>query len=120
VPIATLVCCANNGSAQGLSITNYHLVSQQTVRGAVNLTYRADLVNTGSAIEAAAATVTSLNAASQVTPGQNILDFGPVPANSQVTSSNTFTLQLYNGAAVDFSQLQWSFRTAALLVPADV
>ena len=115
---STLVCSAVFG--QSLSITNYQIVSQDTNRRTINVTYRADLVNTGTGLETLTATVASLNPNVQVTPGQDTLQFGPVPANSQVTSSNTFTLQLSNAAPVDFSQLRWTFTSAGILLPANV
>ncbi len=121
IAISILVCSTGFGQTQGLSITNYQLVSQQTIQRTVNVTYRADIVNTGAALRAVTATVTSLNPSSvQVVAGQDTLEFATVPANSQVTSSNTFTLQLENTLPVDFSQLQWTFQTAAILIPGNV
>src|SRR5579862_9706625 len=108
------------GQGSGLSITNYQLVSQQASRRVQSVTYRADLVNSGASLQALTATLTSLNpSAIQVVSGQNTLQFGPIPANSQVTSTNTFTLQV-NSTPVDFSQLQWTFTTAGVLLPANV
>ena len=121
VSLAILIVSAAFGQGQGLSITNYQLVSSQTIQRTLNVTYTANLVNTGTALQAVTAVVTSLNPSMfQVVPGQNILQFGPVPANSQVTSSNTFTLQMVNPVAVDFTLLQWTFETAAILLPANV
>jgi trimeric autotransporter adhesin len=114
-----LICLPAPLQGQGLSIANYQLVSQQTIQRIVNVTFRADLVNTGAALGAAAATVTSLNPSIQVAPGQDTLQFASVPANSQVTSSNTFTLQV-SSTPVDFTQLQWSFQTGGILLPASV
>jgi hypothetical protein len=118
--LSILICPAVFGQSQGLSITNYQLVSNQTIQRTVNLTYRADLVNTGAALQTVTAVVTSLNPAIQVAAGQDILQFAPVPANSQVTSSDTFTLQVNSNVSVDFSQLQWTFGTGGILVPATV
>jgi len=121
IAMLILVCSAAFGQAQGLSITNYQYVSQQTVQRMLTVTYRADLVNTGTAVQALSATVTSLNTSYvQVLAGQDTLQFPPVPANSQVTSINTFTLQIEGALPVDFSQLQWTLQTAALLLPANV
>jgi trimeric autotransporter adhesin len=114
-----LCCLAALGQGQSLSITNYQLVSQQTIQRTVNVTYRADLVNTGAALGTVAATVTSLNASIQVAPGQGTLQFASVPANSQVTSSNTFTLQV-SSTPVDFTQLQWTFQSGGILLAASV
>jgi hypothetical protein len=119
--LSILICSAAFGQGQGLSLTNYQLISQQTIQRTLSITYRADLVNTGTALEAVTATVTSLNPSIvQVVAGQDTLQFAPVPANSQVTSSNTFTLQIDNTGRVDFSQLQWTFQTVGILLPATV
>jgi uncharacterized protein YjdB len=111
------ICSAAVG--QGLSISNYQLVSQQTVQRTVNVTYRANLVNTGAALGVVAATVTSLDPSIQPVSGQDTLQFASAPANSQVTSSNTFTLQV-GSTPVDFTQLQWTFETGGILLPASV
>ena len=121
VSLSILICSAAFGQGQGLSITNYQLVSAQTIQRTLNVTYRADLVNTGTALEAVTAIVTSLNPSIvQVVAGQDTLQFAPVPANSQVTSSNTFTLQIDDNVPADFSQLQWTLQTAGILLPANV
>jgi trimeric autotransporter adhesin len=119
IAISMLICSAAFGQTQGLSITNYQLVSGQAGRRS-NVTYSADLVNTGAALQAVTATVTSLNSSVQVVAGQGTLQFASVPANSQVASTNTLTLQIDGTVPVDFSQLQWTFQTAAILLPANV
>ena len=54
---------------QGLTITNYQFVSEQRwSRTQSYVTYRADLVNTGPARAAVAATVTSLTSNVQTVP----------------------------------------------------
>ena len=121
VAIAILTCPAALGQSQGLSIANYRVVSQQTIQGKLNVTYRVDLVNHGAALEGVTATVTSLNAAGvEVAAGQSTLQFARVPANSQVTSSHTFTVQFANSLAVDPSQLQWTFQAPGILLPANI
>jgi uncharacterized protein YjdB len=120
ISLSILICSAAFGQGQGLSITNYQLVSAQTIQRTLNVTYRADLVNTGTALEAVTAIVTSLNPTVQVVARQDALQFASVPANSQVTSINTFTLQIDFNVPVDFSQLQWTFQTAGILLPANV
>jgi uncharacterized protein YjdB len=108
------------GQSSALSITNYKLVSQQTIQGTLNVTYRADLVNTGTALGAVTAVVTSPEISGvHVAPGQNTLQFPPVPANGQVTASGTFTVQLLNASPANLSQLQWSFQAAGILLPAN-
>lgn len=92
---------------QNLTLTNYQLVS----RFGTTATYRADLVNTGPALNAVSATAASLNPFSvRVINGQDTLTFQPVPANSTVTSSNTFTVYLADpNAQLNPSQLSWTF-----------
>jgi hypothetical protein len=101
---------AHGQGVQGLSITNYQFVSEQRwSRTQSYVTYRADLVNTGPARDAVTATVSSSSPAVQIVPGQTNLHFSPVPANSQVTSSNTFTILVDRTVPFDFKTLQWSF-----------
>jgi len=98
------------GQASNLSITNYQYVSDVplTVTSSY-VTYQAELVNTGPALPGVTATVTSLSSSVQVVAGQGTLQFAPVPANSQVTSLNTFTILVNRSVAFDFDELQWSF-----------
>lgn len=93
--------------AQNLTLTNYQLVS----RFGTTATYRADLVNTGPALNAVSATAASLSPFSvRVINGQDTLTFQPVPANSTVTSSNTFTVYIADpNAQLNPSQLSWTF-----------
>jgi trimeric autotransporter adhesin len=93
-----------------LSITNYQLVSEQRIsRTESYVTYKADLVNTGPARTAVTATATGTVPSAQVVAGQGNLHFAPVPANSQVTSSNTFTLLVDRTVTFSFSSLVWTF-----------
>src|SRR5947209_1179571 len=103
-------------AAPTLSITNYQFVSQQPVTLTVwDITYRADVVNTGAPLASVTATVTSLNPPNvQTVPGKNTLNFAPVPAGSQVTSSNTFTIRVNRSVPFDFNSLQWGFQTTPL------
>ncbi|MDQ2947458.1 MAG: PKD domain-containing protein, partial [Acidobacteriota bacterium] len=98
-----------------LAITNYRLVSNQAAAGKQSaLTYRADLINPGGELGSVTATLTSLDPFSvRVQPGQDVLNFAPVPANSQITSSNTFTILTDASVPFDFSKLQWTFQTGA-------
>src|SRR3984893_19227062 len=117
--MAALSVLAPSAAFGQLSITNYQLVSVQSVSSTKsNFTYRADLVNTGGALGAVSATVTSLDPFTvRVVAGQDTLQFSPVPANSQVTSSNTFAVQMDNAAVLDPSKLQWSFQTGGPAPP---
>src|SRR5947207_956258 len=87
VPVlfVSLYCVAALGADGPLSITNYQFVSKQDGPGQSFVTYRADLVNSGRALETVAATLSTLDPATiRVAPGQGVLKFGPVRANSQV------------------------------------
>src|ERR1017187_7811225 len=101
---------------QTLSITNYQFVSSQQVTATMaNVTYQADVVNTGKPEAAVLATADTLNPGSfTMVLGQNTLTFAPVPANSQVTSSNTFTIRVNRTVPFDFANLQWTFQTTPL------
>src|ERR1039457_7727006 len=101
---------------QTLSITNYQFVSSQQVTATMaNVTYQADVVNTGKPEAAVLATADTLNPGSfTMVLGQNTLTFAPVPANSQVTSSNTFTIRVNRTVPFDFGDLQWTFQTTPL------
>ena len=66
-------------SGQPLSITNYQYISEQVISATEsNLTYKADLVNTGKPVASVAAVATSGNALSfTVVSGQDKLNFAP-------------------------------------------
>jgi PQQ-like domain len=95
------------------TITNYQLVRSQPAAGNLSSkTYRAVLLNPNMAFASVTATLTSLDPFSiRVAPGQGTLAFAPVPAQSQVTSSNTFTIILDPTVPLDPSKLQWTFQT---------
>ncbi|MDQ2944766.1 MAG: PKD domain-containing protein, partial [Acidobacteriota bacterium] len=113
--LGILAPSATFGQASNLSITNYQFVSEQrTSLTSSNVTYRADVLNTGVALGSATATLTSLDPFSvRVVPGQDTLKFAPVPANGQVTSSNTFTILVDRTVPFDFNKLQWTFQTTS-------
>ena len=116
VALSTLVCSAVLCQAQALSVTNYQLVStQQATATQSYLVYRADLVNSGSALASVAASVSSLDPFSvRIAPGQGTLNFSPVPAKGNVTSSNTFTILVPFNALLDPSKVQWTFQAMAV------
>lgn len=110
--LATALAPALWGQDEGLSIANYQLVSaQQFNRTQWQLTYRADLLNTGPARPAVTAAASSGTAGLIALPGRNALHFAPVPANSQVTSRDTFTVFVDFGVVSEtwLSRLRWSF-----------
>src|SRR5271165_4453247 len=102
-------------SVAGLSITNYQVVSQTAARFRNNVTYRADLVNSGLPLGPVTATLTSKNLNSfTVAPGQGTLNFTSSPANSQVTSTNTVLLLVNPAVPFDLANLQWDFSASPL------
>jgi hypothetical protein len=103
-----------------LSITNYKLVSTQAINSTLSsVTYSADLLNSGPALASVTATVSTTEPFSvRVVPGQDTLNFAPVPADSQVPGSGTFTL-LVSPSGFDFSALQWTFQSTVAQVIAN-
>ena len=99
--------------AQGLSVTNYRLISVEPVSPTqAYYTLAADLVNTGAARNVVTATVSSPLAHLQTVPGRQNLHFLPVPSGSQVPSLDTFRLLVntqIGATPADYAQLQWSF-----------
>jgi hypothetical protein len=114
VSLLTSSVLLGQGSTQGLSVTNYQFVSEQFYSTTHSyVTYRADLLNTGQALNSVTATLTSLDPVSfQVVPGQDTLHFGPVPANTQVTGAGTFTILVDRLVHFDpnFAALKWAFQ----------
>jgi hypothetical protein len=96
------------------AIVNYQLVSVTPAAGGLsNVTYRADVVNCGRALASVTGTVKTLDPFTvRIVPGQDMLNFAPVPANSEVTSSNTFTVLMNAALPLDPSKLVWTFQTA--------
>ena len=96
-----------------LTVQNYQLVGRQTAAaGASYVTYKADLVNPGKAFGSVTATLASLDPYTiRIVPGQGTLDFAPVPANADVTSSNTFTIITNAAVPLDVTKLKWTFQT---------
>jgi hypothetical protein len=113
--LSILASSLSFGQSAGLSITNYHYISEQKVTiTQSDVTYSADVVNSGNPLASATATLSSLNQAS-FTVVQGTLTFAPVPGNGgQVTSSNTFTIRVDRSVTFSFANLQWAFQTTAL------
>jgi hypothetical protein len=102
----------NEGHQAPLEIVNYSVVRQQAVSGTQSyVTYRADLLNTGTDVGPMMARLTSLDPSSIQVVGQGHLNFEPAPADSQVPSSNTFTILVDAAVPVDFSKLNWTFHS---------
>src|SRR3979411_2358263 len=94
--------------ASDLSIVGYDLVSETRVtRSQWYSSYKAKLQNNGPAIGGVTATVTSPSPTALVTPGQGTVHFGPVAANSQISSSDTFTILVDRSFPFDLGSLQW-------------
>jgi hypothetical protein len=104
-----------HGTAQNLSITNFQVVSQQQITPTLSrVIYRADLVNPGSSFASVSATASSTNPfAVRIVPGSDTLMFAPVPANSQTTSLNTFTVLASPNFTLSASNLSFTFQAVA-------
>ena len=99
-----------HGAAQNLSITNFQVVNVVSVTPTQSrVTYKADLVNGSSSFASVAATASTLNPfLVRLVPGQDTLNFAPVPASSQTTSLNTFSVLInpsvgFSSAALEFT-----------------
>ena len=74
------------------------------------MTYRTDLLNTGTTIPSPIiARLTSLDPSSVQVVGQGELNFASAPTNTQVAGSNTFTILTDPTAPLDFSKLSWAY-----------
>jgi hypothetical protein len=105
---------ASVGEAQGLSVTNYQLVSSvQATATLTQLTYRADLVNGSTPWGSVAATAGTTDPfALRIVPSQNTLTFPAVPAKGQVASTNTFAVLVSNPSTpLDTTKISWTFQT---------
>ena len=102
-----------------LGIVNYSFVSQVAATATHSyVTYRADLLNTGTTtMRPLIAILTSLDPSSVQVVGQGALNFASAPANSQVASSNTFTILTDDAVPLDFSKLQWTFHSSRSVPP---
>ena len=105
--------------ARDLAITNYLVVDEQVYSPTQSkVTYRADIVNTGQTLmDSVAASLTSVPLNVQVMPGQHTLRFAPALANTQVSSSNTFTILVDRSVPFDVTSLRWAFHAPAVLRP---
>jgi len=82
------------------------------------MTYRADLLNTGTPIQSPLiARLSSLDPSSVQVVGQDELNFASAPANSQVASNNTFTILTDATTSLDFSKLSWAYYSGRSVPP---
>lgn len=97
-------------------VTNYQLVSESNnAQAQQTYVFKADFVNRGPALQVVTATVSTTPDpfGLRLYPQQDTLIFGPpVPANSQVTSNNTFTLIANRGTTLNLDGLTWVCSTA--------
>src|SRR5947207_7298880 len=114
VVLGALLFLAVTGKlAAQLTVTNYVLVSQQVLSTSyVKLTYRASAANASNlAFTNVSASAASSSSSTVILTG--ILDFGNVPANATVGSSNTFSVRQLRSVAFNPSVLTWTFSTTA-------
>ncbi len=101
---------ANGTSFPLVHVIDYVLVGREPASGTRSyLTYRASVLNSGPTLGGLTATVTSPDPSRlEVVAGRDTVTFVPLPANSQVTSDDTFTVMADDLAPIDLSQLQWT------------
>ena len=93
-----------------LSIQGYQLLSEvRLTRTQSYFTYNASLVNTGPAVPAITATVTSQLSSAIVVSGMGNLHFPPAATNTTVNSLNTFTILVDRTVTFGFNALTWSY-----------
>ena len=107
-PLFFVFALATASSAQQFTIGAYHL--QSSVRSSLttyDYTYTADLTNNGGAAQNVSGTVVSSSPNTIVM--KSTVKFGTVPANSTVTSTDTFVIR--QNRLYDFllSSLSWTF-----------
>jgi hypothetical protein len=82
------------------------------------MTYKADLLNTGQTIRSPLiARLSSLDPSSVQVVGQGELNFASAPSDSQVASSNTFTILTDPAVPLDFSKLSWAYYSRRSVPP---
>lgn len=107
------------GSLPTLEIVNYSLVRTMAAKGTKSyMTYRADLLNVGTTnVGPITAAAKSLDPSTIQVVGQATLSFAPAPANSQVASTNTFTILADPNLSPDFSKLKWNIQSSRSIRP---
>ena len=102
-------------TAQNLTITNFQMISQQSVTPTQSrVIYKADLINGGTSFASVTAAASTSNPFMvRIVPGSDTLTFAPVPANGQVASLNTFSVLVNPNVPFDSSSIQFSFQTVA-------
>jgi len=103
-------------SAQTLTIGGYQLVKEQVVKGENkgyihDLTYRANITNSGPSVKGVTATCLSLVEYTVVI--DDSLSFGDVANSATKRSSDTFILRHDKRKKLDFSQLRWTISTSS-------
>jgi hypothetical protein len=112
VAVSALVPSALLGQIDSakLSIQGYQILSEVPyMRTQYYYTYKASLVNTGPALPAITATVTSGLSSASVVPGMGNLHFPPAATNTTVDSLNTFTILVDRTLTFGFNALTWSY-----------
>ena len=105
--------------AQQLSIGAYHL--QSSVRSSLyqyDYTYTADLADNGPAAQSVVGTVSSSSPSMPLFKGA--VSFGSVPAQTTVTSTDTFTIRQDRRFPFDSSVLTWTYQGSTALAPGTV
>jgi hypothetical protein len=111
---ALVIAPQTEASAQQLSAGAYHL--QSSVRSSLtqyDYTYTVDLSDSGAAAQFVVGTVVSLSPNTLVLKGS--VNFGTVPANATITSTDTFTIRQDRRFGFDPASLNWSFTASNVI-----
>ena len=116
------VCCLFGSPALGqtpqFTIGNYQQISQQRVSLYVyQYVYVANVTNSGAAADNVLGTVTSTSPHTTIVAGQNTLSFGSVAPSTSKLSLNSFQFQQDLRYPFSFTNLVWSFASAAAQPP---
>ena len=114
----SILSCSLVAQSQPLTIASYSYVSQVAVRPTQwQVTFSATVVNSGPALGSVTATISNAPYGVTVIGGEDVLNFGAVPANGQAVSTNTFTIldDRTVNPAPSITQLQWTFQSTPAL-----
>jgi arylsulfate sulfotransferase len=108
---ALAIAMQTEASAQQFAVGAYHL--QNSVRSSLtqyDYTYTVDLSDSGAAAQNVVGTVVSFSPNTLVLKGS--VNFGTVPANTTITSTDTFTIRQDRRFGFDPASLNWNFTAA--------
>ncbi len=104
--VATVSPAQPAGSSLSVDSNYTYVGTARYTRTQWYVTYKAELVNAGSAAPDVVGTVRSLAPNVVIVPGQDTIHFGSVPANATVTSTDAFTIIVDPSVAFSWSQIE--------------